>query len=136
MRRIKILLVGVMLIFFLFGCSKITTEPTLNLINGGITNTTILVEYKINGVEKNYGGEFGTSHLKIKQGNKLQYKSSASENKCTLLIESLDTKKKVKEVVLDNNNVDTSVPQGKYIYNFLVEWKDGSAKFIKFIEIE
>lgn len=84
----------------------------------------------------NYEGELVNNYLKIKQNSKLQYMSSKSIDKCTLLIQRADTKEKVKEITLDNNNANTSISQGKYIYTFSLEWKNGSAKFIKLIEIE
>lgn len=96
------------------------------------------MKYKNDDSKKSYEGELGINYLKIKQGSQLQYKFSNKEDadKSTLLIQKADTKEKVKELVLDDNSVETSIPQGKYIYNFLIEWKNGSAKFIKLIEVE
>ena len=136
MKRVIILLIAIMFIFALFGCSTQPKEPTLNLVYDGYTNTTSLIDYRDNSTERNYQIDLGNSYIKVKQGSNLQYKSSNSKSKCTLLIQMSDTKEKVKEVVLDKNSVDTSIPQGKYIYNFLIEWNNGSAKFMKLIEIE
>lgn len=123
MRKMIILLIALMFIFTLIGCSKEPTEPYLTLGYNGYTNTTNLVEYKDNDTEKSYQGEQGNNYLRIKKNSKLQYKSSKSEDKCTLLIQRSDTKEKVKKIALDTNNVDTTIPQGKYIYTFSLEWK-------------
>ena len=136
MKRLTLLLIGLVFIFALMGCSKKSKEPYLTLVYNGYTNTTILVEYKDNGIEKSYQGDIGNNYLKIKGDSKLQYKPSKSIDNCTLLIQRADSKEKVKEINLDNNNVVTSIPQGKYIYTFSTEWRTGSAKFIKLIEIE
>lgn len=131
-----ILLIALMFIFTLISCSKEPTEPYLTLIYNGFTHTTNLAEYKDNDTEKSYQGEQGNNYLRIRKNSILEYKSSKSEEKCTLLIQRSETKKKVKELALDTNDVDTTVPQGKYIYTFSLEWKNGSAKFIKLIEIQ
>lgn len=136
MKKLALFLIGAVFLFILIGCSKEPKEPYLNLVYNGYTNTTILVEYNDSLTEKSYQGESGNNYLKIVQDDKLLYKSSKSIDKCTLLIQKADVKEKVKEITLDDNNVDTSIPQGKYIYTFSVYWENSSAKFIKLIEIE
>lgn len=137
MKRSSIIVVVIICIFVLIGYSKKVSEPMLTLVHNGYTNTTVLAEYKENDSEKNYNqDDFGNSYLDIKQGEKLEYKLLNRKGKCTLLIEKSDNKETVKEMVLDNQKVDTSIPNGKYIYNFLIEWENGSAKFIKLIEIK
>ena len=137
MKRSSIILIVIVCIFVLIGYSKKASDPMLTLVHNGYTNTTILAEYKQDDFEKDYKqDDFGNSYLDIKQGEKLEYKLLNREGKCTLLIQKSDNKEIVKEIVLDNQKVDTSIPKGKYIYNFLTEWENGSAKFIKLIEIE
>lgn len=137
MRSLRIILVIIMCTFVLLGCSKKSSEPILTLIYNGYTNTTILAEYKENNSEKNYNqDDFGKSYLDITQGTNLQYKLFNRKGTCTLLIQNSDTNETVKEIVLDDKSVDTSIPKGKYIYNFLINWENGSAKFIKLIQIE
>ena len=137
MKRSRIILIVIVFIFVLIGYSKKASDPMLTLVHNGYTNTTILAEYKQDDFEKDYNqDDFGNSYLDINQGEKLEYKLLNRKGKCTLLIEKSDSKEAVKEIVLDNQKVDTSIPKGKYIYNFLVEWENGNAKFIKLIEIE
>lgn len=136
MKKIMITLIGVVFFFTLFGCSKEPEEPFFNLIYNGYTNMTRILEYQDKDIIRVTKGEVGTDYLKLKQGSKLEYKSSESIDKCTLLIQNMESKEKVKEVILDTYKVDTDISQGKYIYTFFAEWKDGSAKFIKFIQIE
>lgn len=136
MKKINILLIGLIFIFSVIGCSKESKEPYLNLIHNGYTNTTLLVEYQENDDKSSIEGTVGTNYLKLKQYSKLEYKSSKSIDKCSLLIQNVETKEKVKEVILDTHNVITNIAQGKYIYTFFTEWKNGNAKFIKYIEIE
>ena len=137
MKKSSIIVVVIICIFVLIGYSKKASEPMLTLVHNGYTNTTILAEYKEDDSEKNYNqDDFGNSYLDIKQGEKLEYKLLNRKGKCTLLIEKADSKETVKEIVLDNQKVDTSIPKGKYIYNFLIELENGSAKFIKLIEIK
>lgn len=137
MKKLRIALIITMCTFILLGCSKKSSEPMLNLIYNGYTNTTTLVEFEENNTKNFYNqGDFGNNYLKISQGKNLQYKLFNREGQCTLLIQNSDTNEIIKEIVLTDENIDTSIDKGKYIYTFLIEWENGSSKFIKLIEIQ
>jgi hypothetical protein len=145
MKNKIIVLIGlIMVAFALFGCEKQYKQSPLyvSIVYEGRAYSTTPVDYKYKGTKKHSDETLGNIYIKIKQGAQAQCRVTnlySDESKCTLTIQKSDTKEKIKEVVLNNNdlnNLDTSIPKGKYIYSFSMDWKNGSAKFIGLIEIE
>lgn len=136
MKKLFVSFICILFILALIGCSKISKEPQLNLKYDGRTYMTLLIEYQDNNTKNKLQGDYGTSYLKIKQHSKLEFVSTKSIDKCTLLIQKAETKEKVKEQTLNYDTVDTNIPPGKYIYTFSTKWEGGSAKFIEMVEIE
>jgi len=136
LKKIILLLVGLIVITTFIGCSKQSKEPYLTLGYNGFTNTTVLINYQDNNTKHNYEAQLGNNYLKVSQNSQVDYYSSKDIDSCTLLIQNAETKEKVEEIVLDSNIVKTNIPQGKYIYTFSTKWKNGSSKFIELIEIQ
>ena len=107
MKKLRIASIITICTFILLGCSKKSSEPMLNLIYSGYTNTTTLVEIEENNTKNFYNqGDFGNNYLKISQGKNLQYKLFNRIGKCTLLIQNSDTNEIIKDCFLEQKMKD------------------------------
>lgn len=128
------------------GCKAEDVTSYLVLIYKGSTNTTLLLNNRVNNKEKGYEISYPKQYIRIERGSDLEYNFKKTESRVNLRIEKVKENQEVdlyaeneNEVILNedlsNKKIKTDLEKGRYIYIFSIDWEDKTTEYVKFIEI-
>lgn len=74
--------------------------------------------------------------ISVKRNSTFTFSIDKKVLKCTLAIHDNDTKKRVIQLLVKNRRIPTNLSKGKYLYVFVMKWKDGNAIYEQPIELK
>lgn len=138
----KNIIVSVMVLIILAGCSKLSSGNTFNQAQGKVTVdnkefTMVIGDFewkerniearKINSTDINeLADEFKT--LQVQKGDKI--KIEIEKNPSSIILNQWNEDNTSTVVELNDNKITLPLKEGYYIYEVIVEWNNGKATYV------